>query len=81
MCSKVDCKNCGKATWQGCGMHGEFDLTMERKDADEPLMALFQLLITVLMLLRFFQLHALCMASMKRIVAQIGRKESTNPAK
>ncbi|KAL7448191.1 hypothetical protein ACHAWC_000432 [Mediolabrus comicus] len=21
MCSKVDCRNCGKATWQGCGMH------------------------------------------------------------
>jgi hypothetical protein len=77
MCSKVDCKNCGKATWQGCGMHGEFGLTMERKDADEPLLAHFQLLI----LLRFFQLHALCMASMKRIVARIGRKESTNPAK
>lgn len=23
MCSKVDCRNCGLATWQGCGMHGE----------------------------------------------------------
>ena len=23
MCSKVDCVNCKKATWQGCGMHGE----------------------------------------------------------
>ncbi|KAK1735306.1 hypothetical protein QTG54_013920 [Skeletonema marinoi] len=21
MCSKVDCRNCGLATWQGCGMH------------------------------------------------------------
>ena len=23
MCSKVTCKNCAKATWQGCGMHIE----------------------------------------------------------
>eukprot|EP00804_Cyclotella_cryptica_P000729 CCRYP_000997-RA/>CCRYP_000997-RA protein AED:0.34 eAED:0.34 QI:786/1/1/1/0.5/0.4/5/418/59 len=21
MCSKTFCNNCGKATWQGCGMH------------------------------------------------------------
>jgi len=21
MCQKVNCKNCKKATWQGCGMH------------------------------------------------------------
>jgi len=21
MCSKIACRNCGKATWVGCGMH------------------------------------------------------------
>ena len=23
MCQKVSCKNCGKATWRGCGQHIE----------------------------------------------------------
>jgi len=23
MCSKVECKKCGKPTWQGCGEHIE----------------------------------------------------------
>ena len=23
MCSKVECKKCGKPTWQGCGEHVE----------------------------------------------------------
>ncbi len=23
MCQKISCKNCGKATWRGCGQHIE----------------------------------------------------------
>ena len=26
MCSKVQCRKCGKATWSGCGEHIEYAL-------------------------------------------------------
>jgi len=26
MCSKIQCRKCGKATWSGCGEHVEYAL-------------------------------------------------------